>query len=255
MELPRRIVDGGAGEWERQVLLSAEADAPTQLFRRRLANRLGALAAAAVTSAGAGPAKLLGAGVLVKWLGMGVIAGVVGGSAVYAVRSTGSGRPTGSPAVSTRSAAPVVASSPAVATPHVEVQPPVTPPLDAAKAPKEALASSFVESSGPVPDATASAPRASTRLADEMAVIHEVRATLAAREPARASSQLDDYARAFPAGLLRVEAEVLRIEALFALGNRAEADRRARRFVSDHAGSPYVRRVRSMLEGTAGAAR
>jgi len=90
-----------------------------------------------------------------------------------------------------------------------------------------------------------------TRLAEEMAAINLVHAALASRDATAALKRIDEYERGYPTGLLAVEAEVLRIDALSLLGNRGEVEWRSRRFLGEQPDSPYARRVRSVLEGKA----
>jgi outer membrane protein assembly factor BamD (BamD/ComL family) len=85
-------------------------------------------------------------------------------------------------------------------------------------------------------------------LAYEIAALDTARSALRARQPARALAAVDDYARRFPRGVLAQEATVVRIEALTALGNRAEAERLGRSFLALHPGSPLAQRVRSVLD-------
>jgi hypothetical protein len=93
MSLPRRIVDGGAGEWAKQTILSARGDGPSEQVRRRAAVRLGittgaigatgttvtatsASTAGAATGAAAAGTITASATVL-KGVGAGVLAGLL----------------------------------------------------------------------------------------------------------------------------------------------------------------------------------
>ena len=247
MELPRRIVDGGAGKWERQVILSGRLDAPSQGFRRRLARRLGLLAGtAALAGASTTSAKVLGTGLLLKWLGTGIIAGVVAGGVSYGVR-VAVDRASAPSAVggrdeargSTAEEGRAVLGSPPAAPSNVDLR---SPPVASFEIPE-------VAAKKPPPSAPSSAPSAKAGLAEETAAINHIQAALTAGDAAAALKRIDDYERTYPGGLLSVEAEVLRITALSALGSRGEFEWRARRFLKEFPGSPYAGRVRSLLEG------
>jgi hypothetical protein len=58
---------------------------------------------------------------------------------------------------------------------------------------------------------------------------------------------LQQYQREFPKGELRVDAEVLAIEALAGAGRTAEAQRRAQQFLSQRPADPHVARVRWLV--------
>jgi hypothetical protein len=60
---------------------------------------------------------------------------------------------------------------------------------------------------------------------------------------------LDQYRERFPNGRFSVEASALRIEALAALGKRAEARTLAQRFMKRHPKSLLVERVRPYAAG------
>jgi hypothetical protein len=80
----------------------------------------------------------------------------------------------------------------------------------------------------------------------EMALIREARQALHAQRPAGALEVLDAHARAFPAGQMREDREVLRIEALCAAGKAPQARAEVRLFLRAFPGSAHAQRVRSM---------
>jgi len=186
-----------------------------------------------------------------KWLGTGVMAGVVAGGLSYGVRAVAeraSVRTTVGVRTEARGAAEkgsrAAFGSPPEPRPNVEVRPPPVasfeiPEVAAKKAP---------------PSPTSSAPSARAGLAEETEAINRIQSALTAGDARAALKRIDDYERAYPGGLLSVEAEVLRIEALSAFGSRGELGWRARRFLEAYPGSPYAGRVRSLLEGTTGTA-
>jgi hypothetical protein len=66
-------------------------------------------------------------------------------------------------------------------------------------------------------------------------------------QPAAALSVLREHERLFPSGMLREEREVLRIDAEWALGQRATALLHARAFVQRYPHSPQARRFDQLL--------
>jgi TolA-binding protein len=100
----------------------------------------------------------------------------------------------------------------------------------------------------PVPALAEPAPS----LAEEVTSLQAARAALAAGEAEKAIALLDGHQRRFPQGALRVEAEMVRIEALARAGDARGAASRARRFAEEHPDTPYSRRARAMV-GDAGA--
>jgi outer membrane protein assembly factor BamD (BamD/ComL family) len=83
----------------------------------------------------------------------------------------------------------------------------------------------------------------------EVKMLAVARAALAARSPMEALAALDHYAASYPTGQLRLEATVLRIEALHRAGRIAEASALADRFLSAHGNGPLAPRVHAILAG------
>ena len=81
----------------------------------------------------------------------------------------------------------------------------------------------------------------------EIAALDGVRRATEGGRPKEALTLLDDYAARFPAGKLREEALVLRIEALHASGDEAGAQRLAQKLLRSSPNTPYAARVRSAL--------
>jgi hypothetical protein len=97
--------------------------------------------------------------------------------------------------------------------------------------------------------ASASAPpvvEEASSLAEEVALLDAAGRALAMGRAAQALSLLDGYARAFPAGLLRPEAALLRSQALADQGARAAAAAIARELVESDPTNPVVKRARSL---------
>jgi hypothetical protein len=253
MDLPRRIADGGAGDWERSVILSARTDAPSEQFRRNLQKKVGVAVGAASLTTATASAKSLGA-LLLKWLMLGMTIGVVGaGAASYATTAVGrrassranatallTVRPPPAPGrMPTRDPPPSLTSSvatPVQATSGISASAARTPPQPAN------AAASLQSLSAPTQDSLAGP----TQLSQEMAAIKAARAALASRDATGALSELNQYERSYPVGLFKVEAQVLRIDALLELGQSAAAQDLAQRFLATQPNSPYARHVRSV---------
>lgn len=96
------------------------------------------------------------------------------------------------------------------------------------------------------PPAPTARPRAPA-LGQELAVLGKVRQSLHDGDPKQALAVLQQHRAALSAGQLRLEAEVLRLEALSSLGATKEASDRARVFIEQNPNSPLVDRVRGYL--------
>jgi hypothetical protein len=184
-----------------------------------------------------------------KWALIGVV-GVASASVVVAARSAREPDPmTSSPAAQPSARPPArpksrppapAASASSEAVVEIDLDEPESPPAPvAAPAPKAAKVEPKAE---PVPS-----------LAEEVASLQAARAALAAGEAEKALALLDGHQRRFPQGALRVEADMVRIEALAKAGDARGAAARARRFAEEHPDTPYARRAR-VLVGDAGAA-
>lgn len=116
--------------------------------------------------------------------------------------------------------------------PRVEVVTP--PPVPAISASAPVLILSF-------PPAVASPPPPPS----ELTLLSRARAALPAY-PALAQATLATHARLYPGGLLREEAEALRVDALFASNDLPATRLAAARFLAAHPGSPYAQRMRTV---------
>ncbi|MEZ4221077.1 MAG: hypothetical protein R3B13_09110 [Polyangiaceae bacterium] len=245
--------------FERELLSSARIDIPGSDGKAKLLAALGvgtaavaaaqgALAATATsevaagaTAAGAGSAAsgATGAAVastavgkvatlsLVKWLGVGALAGTV--------LSTGT----------------VMVMPGRVPTPHTvaAVARPVetAPAAGQVAAPKSTAPTAAVDEADVVVPQPPSSVHAAAAPASELELMDDARSAVLAGDAAKALAALDARERAHGQGMLGPEAEVLRIEALMAAGRRGEAASRAQRFLLQHAQSPHARRVRTLL--------
>ncbi len=256
MELPRRIKDGGAGEWERVVISSAEIDAPSPEFRRSLAVKLGVAASAAgIAATTASSVKAVGSALWLKWMGVGFALGLVGiGAASYASRTTPVERAAlgVSLVVLPVSAAPSAAARVAPASDFIDTvpserDPDPEPVLARGSRVATAAPASAAPAVGPLGTASFTAPTQSD-LAAQMAAIHRIRASLAAGLAPQALTELDQYEHAYPSGLFQLEARVLRIDSYAQLHDANSVQGLARRFLAQHPDSPYARHVQTELD-------
>ncbi|HXN34081.1 MAG TPA: outer membrane protein assembly factor BamD [Polyangiaceae bacterium] len=81
-------------------------------------------------------------------------------------------------------------------------------------------------------------------------MLDPVRTSLARHDAPAALRQLDVFDRAFPASVLADEALVLRVDALVARGDRAEAEALGRSFLATHPASPHAPHLLRQLGGT-----
>jgi len=230
---PRRLIDDSPGELEAALLRAGRETRASSRARLSTLAALGVAGSAVVAGKSAAASlssssvqQLVAAGAVAVAATIGVLALTIG-------RSTPTVPAASSPVVVTSAAAaPRGASNVTSAEPEPEPPAPVaTPP--AAAPPRTGAAA---------PVAPRPSPGAS--LADETRSLDAARKALAAGEPSRALTLLDDHARRFPRGGLALEAEVLRIEALAQSGNGAAAASRARAFVARHPSSVFTPRVR-----------
>jgi len=251
MSDPKRLLlSDQASDFERSLLKSWEAEAPSDNARAKTLAILGlgtgaAIAATATTAtaatagvastapaataaAGSIAPKAIGGVLLLKWWGIGAVtvgAASVGVGAyvathhepapvVLATQNTVQNRPVSTPAPTHNEVAPPPVTQEKIAPPH--------PTAHASKA-------------------------TSTTLADEVADLDRARAAQSAGDNTRAIAIVDEYEAHHPKGALVQEAEVVRIQALLARGDRAAAQRTADKFFAAYPSSPHAARVRSLL--------
>lgn len=144
------------------------------------------------------------------------------------------------PAVATvlRTAAPAVVAAKALPEP-------AAPVLRTAPEPLLTPEPAKVAPSVPAPSALKRSS-VSEALQQELAQLDVVRARLATGRAEQALSLLDAYDRGTPRGSLRLEAEVLRIDALSRSGRMEQARARARAFLTRHPTSVLAARVRRL---------
>lgn len=283
----KRMLDETGDAFELALLRSAKADvAPSDSAEKAAialagAVTLGVAASSTAAATATGTAKAAKAGALAgklgviaiwKWIGLGVIVGsavtmgtehVVRHSEPSAERvamtePSNPSNPSSVVAVTKPSnpSQPII-EPPPVAIPEVAAPAAAPAPIRAARieAPPPSAAAISAEiaaiSAPPVIAASASAtavpaPNASA-LALEVVSLDRARRALAAKDPAEAIRLLDVYEREVPVRVLGPEAQVLRIEAVAARGDRAEAKRLGAQFLLVYPRDPHADRVRRLL--------
>lgn len=239
----RALSDANTTDFERELLASWQDEQPSPEARARTLAMLGVGTGAALTAAAGGSLapKAIGTGAfaLAKWLAVSAVAIGATIATVAYVRNT----------------APVSAVAPPVRPPSAPATDPPVPPVF--EAPPIASPIAPVAEPAPVSAPTLKSPRAAapvqdarsagSALAEQIALLDRARSALAAGDALRARQLVDDYEAHFPNGSFLQEAEVLRIDALLAQNDRAEAKRVGARFLAAHPSSPHANRVRALL--------
>jgi hypothetical protein len=146
-----------------------------------------------------------------------------------------------------------VTATRAVALPHEprEATSPVEPAseqVEATEVVEPASPAAAVLSKRSVVAAPAARPSASSeKLHSELLQLDAARARLSGGQPDQALALLDAYERSTPRGALRLEAEVVRIDALSRSGRLAQAEVRARAFLKRYPESVLAARVRRIV--------
>lgn len=243
---PTRLIDDPETDLSEVALLRAgQSEAMSDETRRKILAGIGvggALAGAA--SLHAASVSAVGKATWPAWLKTGFLLSALGGLAGgLAYLGLGSEQPAQQHAP--QQAAPVGAAAadreqPAapVADDHADV-----PLYQAEDLPLDVEQSAGAQGT---PRVTTSKPAASKpELGAELAALRSAKSSLAQSNPGAALQQVRDYRTQFPRGKLSVEATVIEIEALVALGRRAQAQKLAEPLLTGD--SPYAPRVRSLL--------
>jgi len=240
MTEPTRLFATPESELERALLDAGRSYTGSGSTRAKTLLALGLSAVATSTAPAASAAsKSLSKATLSK---VAVTVLVIGAVAVPAWRYLG---PTSNPPV---------AHAPAALKPAVASQAVSVGALSVASASVALPPAASVESAGPPPSSTAAIARAdrpepkaasAPPLAAELAALDAARTSLSRSDPSAALVALDGYARNFPHGRLKIEAEVLRIGALAKSGQTDAARKRAEAFLRRHPDSVLASRVRS----------
>jgi hypothetical protein len=152
-------------------------------------------------------------------------------------------------------AEPAPASASTAAT-ELESPRPAAPPVNAAQAAPAPDVAAASESATPESRASVQKPKSGAEKASiekealraEVGSLDRVRAKLSSGNASGALALLDEYGRSFPRGLLSLEAEVLRIDALAQSGQPETARKRARAFLRQHPKGVLASRVRRYAE-------
>ena len=190
---------------------------------------------------------------LAKWASIGAAVGVLGLGTVEVVRE----RSTDAPAVQSATPAGMAAAAPELSPRDVtklNAPPSEAPALDP-RVMVEPLAPSSLPRAARVPATSRLSERsanhpsdeAPVELAEEVALLDQVREAMSAQNPDRALSLLQAYEAKFPSKTLLLEAKLLKIEALASKGDRARAVPLAEAFLLEHPVSAHASRVRSLL--------
>jgi hypothetical protein len=235
MKDPRRLVDEGTSILGAHCLRAAQAE------RAPRSSKLRTLAAVGLTGAGgtfSGVAAGSSAGLLSKWLLLGALS-ALGGGTLLAAFALGTARPARTP--TTRPLRPdVAASSPSSRAVSAE------PTALEAAVPAPVASTHPSVPTEPPRGRPASAPSAGS-LSAETEALDAARRDLQRDQYPAALRRLDQYQRHFPNGVLAPEASALRVQILHALGRQSEAAESARLFLEQHPRSPLGDRVRSAL--------
>ena len=264
MTEPRRLLaDPEASTFERGLLESWSSEGPSPSARTRVLTLVagavaGAVAATATATGGASSA--VGAALAPK---VGAAAGLSGAAkvgilgvmllvsaivSVTVVRGSHDSAPPETPVAATVQV--VVAAPPPtlVPVPAPTMDPPTVSPADLPAAPSAALSVTSPSASPRTQGAGPADPPSS--VTEEIAAFDRARTALAAGEIDRAVELIDTYERRFPTGMFVQEAEVLRVKALAAKGDRAGARRTGERFLAAHPTSPHASRIRAILDSS-----
>ncbi|WP_437730789.1 hypothetical protein [Sorangium sp. So ce1335] len=248
MTEPRRLLEESDSPLER-ALLSAGTSYPTSPETRAKTLAALGLAGAAALSSAAAPAALSAAGTAAA-SSSSVVAKVGWSKILVALSTVGAlaGIPAGYLAWRGYQAPPPASVDrfAAALTGPIERAVPEPPPpaaVEAAAAPSEAPeAPRNVRAAARKPGAPPS--EESAALQAELDALDAARSTLSSGNAQSALSLLDAYMREHPRGRLRLEAEVLRIDALAKSGRSDAAAQRAEAFLRRHPNSVLASRVR-----------
>jgi hypothetical protein len=241
----RRLLEDAPDHVTEKLLSSAQDDDPSERALERTAAALGVMGATQLVSAPAAAksaavalkasatSKLSGV-LLLKWLGLGVAAGllVAGGAAIL--------RRVREPPSHQESAVAVTVLRPAP--PPARPAPVISPAVAVA----EPAPSTTDEHASAAPASAAVAPGQRTRtIAAEIAALDRARSAMRRQDPEAALRALDELERS-GAAALGPEAAVVRAEALLARGDGDAAAALARAFIAENPTSPHVERMREI---------
>jgi hypothetical protein len=116
---------------------------------------------------------------------------------------------------------------------------------ESAQAPLPAPRPAPVRARASAPAVASAAP--TSGLGAEIEALDGVRTSLKGNDANAALSALEEYDRAFPAGTLKQEAVLLRIDALMRAGRADDARTLGHAFLGEHPTTPHKKRVQTIL--------
>jgi hypothetical protein len=265
MSDPRRLSSSATSKTVRALLQSGRAGAPPGFKDRAFDVAREALATSAVVAGAGAAGKGAVAGAwkgasltTVHWVGIACVAGVCTAGALVVSRALQQ------PSVSTRAAerrSPPAPSEIRSGRAGSDWSPVAVDTASLPLVPAASTSSSPIAQGAPGESSARPAPApedhlqasgdplesSGAKLSPELVPLDLARRAIAAGEPRRALSILDDYDARFPGGVLRSEATMLRIELLLATGRRADAVRLAEGLLARDPNGPYAARIRSIV--------
>ncbi|HKQ71503.1 MAG TPA: hypothetical protein VJT73_19295 [Polyangiaceae bacterium] len=269
----KRLLERDPDDLERYLVEQGRLDRAPEGSRRR------ALANVAVTAAGSGLATVSATSSLAAAVGS--MPFLVAKWAIVGVASAGAALGLANELRST----PATVDRPSPSAPSATVEPPAEHLTPREAAPSPLLPEpATVATALAVPPAPTTAPRKgglpkrvsaagespatpmvaadvakNTAIADfdsslekELELLDAARSALDTHGAQRASAALDRYVERFPNGRMRIEAMALRVEALFALGQREQAASLGRAFLAAHVHCPAAIQVRRLVDNAGG---
>jgi hypothetical protein len=242
---PTRLVDDPDTDLSEVTLLRAgQSEAMSDETRRKILAGIGvggALAGAA--SLHAASVSAVGKATWPAWLKtgflLGALGGLAGGLAYLGLGSEQTEQQHAPQPVPAAASEPTRQAAPPAADEHADV-----PLYQAEDLPLDVEQSGNAQGAPRVAAPGKPAPN-KAELGAELAALRTAKSALAQGNPTVALQQVRDYRAQFPRGKLGVEATVIEIEALVALGRRAQAQKLAEPLLTGD--SPYAPRVRSLL--------
>lgn len=264
------LVESSSSARARLLLRAARADGPGPSAASRTLRALGVVGTTAKVALAAGGAAapagaiVTGAGasslamIAAKWVLVGMLGGTALASGAALVFSEEPAAPA-APPISTVTAAPANAAPAAAAAAEQNLDGSTAAPAPATSAtPKSPRASANLLSSASSPTETApvAAPSQAafespeqSRLLHDIALLDDARRALRSGNATQAKAALQRYENERLSHVLDREAQLLRIDVLTALGERAQARQLAAQYVTTFPNDAHVERLRALLEG------
>jgi hypothetical protein len=258
MNGPSRLLESSSHAGVRELLRAGIDESPRPAALQRTALALGvsgsivsataaasATGAAVVTSAAAPTTLALAA----KWIAIGTLCGGGLAASAQAVSDFAATPPPAAAVTNRLVGTPAAQVASAIVVTHAGPAEPAAPQIIEAQPPGPARSTptrTSTSTPSPALPASASLPDAQS-LAHEVTTIDAARAALSAGRAANALAQVDGYFARARTGTLDREAELLRIDALTALGQRDAAAAHARAYAANYPRDPRLGRLRALL--------